>query len=866
MLGIMFMLVGSVNAATTDTLTLCQKDTTTWQCVDGGNTATLEYNEVGIDFEYELTATGLNSKTEYKLIYYLDSDATDPDSGKPWNIENAIEIDKKTSDSSGDLSISGTYNFAILPFSGDYNDHPDIGDSYCNKENGYDEYNPNCRGAKIWLITGDLELSNWNPSEFLFETDLIEYEETECNPGDTQNCGEIGSACEGTQDCQQDGTWEDCSSYGEGDTYCGLFDCPDGCDQIPDSFPWTYDYAQDLPKFCEKDGTCNGVSFSNCNYDFFCCDNDMTDSFPMIAGLIAPDTCNAECDQDTDCDDINCDHLDGCHETQRYYDCSEIIENICDENSCSCTNPSCPDFSTCDLGPDTDGDKWDSQCGDCDDNDSSVYPGAPELCDNKDNDCDGQVDEDLIESCGTGNCVGEIICTAGEWSGCDSENRDCGTCALCNAEGECSVYDETQDNDCDSFDLSQLVGCSLNPDGCDLTWDIYAAVDSECNALFECTYEKGYFDFTHACSFNCGAECESNEDCVDTECYQEDGCYEGTYRNYHDVANTCENCLCTDNECASYEEIVTDNDGDKWDSQCGDCDDNDSSVYPGAPELCDNKDNDCDGEIDEDLTQPTSNQEGLCSGNNEICSAGEWFEDQGNYLPLEEICDGFDNDCDGTTDQGEDLECVSINLDAGWNLISIPLVPEDTSIGFVFSTIYDYIADDGTDVATVLRYDAVNDKWYKASKNGVGGFNWASSSSKLETVIPGYGYYIKMAEEATLYLNGGLSYYLDGETNTDPVFGMPPSVTLGMDSWNLIGVYGTDNPLISKALVSLTDEEGHKYYDILYNKDGEHPSFHLNSEEGYWISMKKVFAGDKETIEYKANYKEEWEWSCYPHC
>ena len=46
----------------------------------------------------------------------------------------------------------------------------------------------------------------------------------------------------------------------------------------------------------------------------------------------------------------------------------------------------------------------------------------------------------------------------------------------------------------------------------------------------------------------------------------------------------------------------------------------------------------------------------------------------------------------------------------------------------------------------------------------------------------------KMADDADLYLNGEIDYQVGGEDN-DPVMGMPPSVTLAMDSWNLIGVY-----------------------------------------------------------------------------
>lgn len=47
----------------------------------------------------------------------------------------------------------------------------------------------------------------------------------------------------------------------------------------------------------------------------------------------------------------------------------------------------------CNDDPDSDGDDWTVGDGDCNDEDASVYPGAEELCDGLDQNCDGQVDE-----------------------------------------------------------------------------------------------------------------------------------------------------------------------------------------------------------------------------------------------------------------------------------------------------------------------------------------------------------------------------------------------------------------------------------------------------------------------------------------
>lgn len=306
-----------------------------------------------------------------------------------------------------------------------------------------------------------------------------------------------------------------------------------------------------------------------------------------------------------------------------------------------------------DTGPsytDNDGDGYGAEWGDCNDGNAAINPGAIEVCDTVDNNCDGQTDEDLAKTWysdadgdGYGNPSGSTVSSCLAQAGYADNAEDCDDYAGAINPGAQEVLDNAVDEDCDGVVGTTSVDTGSDDTGSVDTGPSYTDSDSD-----------GY-----------GAE---YGDCDDNNASVNPGAAE--------IANDG-----VDQDCDGVDLVTeTDADGDGY-GVSTDCDDTNASVNPGATEICDAIDNDCNGDADSELSRiwyadadgdgygdTTSNWLGCAAAAGFVSDNTDCDDADAGTNPgaAESANDGIDQNCDGVdlvTETDADGDGYGVNSD-----------------------------------------------------------------------------------------------------------------------------------------------------------------------------------------------------------
>ncbi|MBI5499485.1 MAG: MYXO-CTERM sorting domain-containing protein [Deltaproteobacteria bacterium] len=407
-----------------------------------------------------------------------------------------------------------------------------------------------------------------------------------------------------------------------------------------------------------------------------CYASDQTSLSAALSDIVASSVLVEICDgADNDCDGlIDEGFVKYCNRpsvpTQTL--CADPGETLCDgiDNNCdgrtdegllnACGTCGATPAEICDLlDNDCDGSVDEGGvCGGC-------VVGA-EVCDNLDNDCDGLTDELLTRPCGTsiGQCrPGTQTCSAGAWGACVGSTPP--TAELCN----------NLDDDCDGRTDGFSRPCGTDVGVCEFGAEMCVAGTGWTGVCV-----GSYGGSAEVCNLlddDCDGSTDEGDPGGGGECGGSVGeclpgirhCIGGTLVCGGGSEPTPELCDNRDNDCDGF----TDEGNPGGGGTCysgpagtegvGVCEGGVERCLGGAivcdgevlprPEDCNNLDDDCDTLTDEDLVSggTCGSDEGECTAGTQDCVSGAWVC-SGEVGPTTEICDLLDNDCDGGTDEG----------------------------------------------------------------------------------------------------------------------------------------------------------------------------------------------------------------------